>query len=191
MRVWRDQLVFRMSQCLFQDLEQLRGFCMREGAPSPFLTSSHTFCPAEPTNLAATASLAHNYQDRDDAKTWYSTLIFSVVHQIFLVLLSSRHMIELHFLGPYGWVGPCDQTWPMSMSKSDMWLFWARALNYLYSFFLAPLGLCCCAQAFTSCSERGLFFIAVHGLLIVVASLCCGAWALGAWASVVAACGLQ
>lgn len=98
-----------MSQRLFQDLEQLWGFCMRQGAPSPFLTSSHIFCPTEPTNLAATASLAHNYQDRDDAKTWYSTLIFSAVHQIFLVLLSSRHMTELHFLGPYGWVGPCDQ----------------------------------------------------------------------------------
>ena len=38
-------------------------------------------------------------------------------------------------------------------------------------FFLALLGLCCCMWAFSSCSERGLLFIAVHGLLIVVASL--------------------
>ena len=37
--------------------------------------------------------------------------------------------------------------------------------------FLAVLGLRCCAQAFSSCSERGLLFVAVHGLLIVLASL--------------------
>ena len=34
--------------------------------------------------------------------------------------------------------------------------------------------------AFSSCSEQGLLFVAVRGLLIVVASLCCGARALGA-----------
>ena len=37
--------------------------------------------------------------------------------------------------------------------------------------FLAALGLCCCARAFSSCSERGLLFIAVRELLIAVASL--------------------
>ena len=36
---------------------------------------------------------------------------------------------------------------------------------------MAALGLHCCAQAFSSCGERGLLFIAVHGLLISVASL--------------------
>ena len=53
------------------------------------------------------------------------------------------------------------------------------------------LGLHCCARAFSSCGERGLLFIAVHGLLIAVASLCCGAHALGTWASVVVARGLS
>ena len=37
--------------------------------------------------------------------------------------------------------------------------------------FLAALGLCCCMWAFSSCGEQGLLFIAVRGLLIVVASL--------------------
>ena len=37
--------------------------------------------------------------------------------------------------------------------------------------FLAVLGLCCCAQAFSSCRERGLLSIAVRGLLIAVVSL--------------------
>ena len=36
---------------------------------------------------------------------------------------------------------------------------------------MAVLGLCCCVQAFSSCSRWGLLFVAVHGLLIAVASL--------------------
>ena len=56
---------------------------------------------------------------------------------------------------------------------------------------MAALGLCCCAQAFSSCSKRGLLFDAVCGLLIAVASLCCRARALGAWASVAVASGLS
>ena len=42
---------------------------------------------------------------------------------------------------------------------------------YFIYLFLAALGLRCCAQAFFSCGERGLPFVAVHGLLIAVASL--------------------
>ena len=37
--------------------------------------------------------------------------------------------------------------------------------------FLAALGLRCYTQALSSCSERGLLFVAVRRLLIVVASL--------------------
>ena len=40
-----------------------------------------------------------------------------------------------------------------------------------YHLFLAALGLRCCAWAFSSCGERGLLFVGVRGLLIVVASL--------------------
>ena len=36
---------------------------------------------------------------------------------------------------------------------------------------MAVLGLHCCAQAFFSCGEWGLLFIAEHRLLIAVASL--------------------
>ena len=50
------------------------------------------------------------------------------------------------------------------------------SLNFIPFFFkiylfLAALGVCCCAQAFSSCGERGLLFVAVRGLLIAVASL--------------------
>ena len=37
--------------------------------------------------------------------------------------------------------------------------------------FLAALGLCCCARAFSSYGERGLLFVVVRGLLIAVVSL--------------------
>ena len=37
--------------------------------------------------------------------------------------------------------------------------------------FLAVLGLCCCTQAFSSGGKRGLLFVVVRGLLVVVASL--------------------
>ena len=62
--------------------------------------------------------------------------------------------------------------------------------NKFIYLFLAALGLHCCARAFSSCGEWGPLFVAVRGLLIAVASRC-GARALGAWASVVVACGLQ
>ena len=46
--------------------------------------------------------------------------------------------------------------------------------HFIYSFiylFLAVLGLRCRTRAFSSCSQRGLLFIVVLGLPIVVASL--------------------
>ena len=57
---------------------------------------------------------------------------------------------------------------------------------YLFSFWLR--WVCCRVLAFSSCGERGLLFVAVHGLLIVVACLCCGAQAVGTQASIAAAC---
>ena len=36
---------------------------------------------------------------------------------------------------------------------------------------MSELGLCCCMQAFSSCSEWGLLFVAVHGLLTAMTSL--------------------
>ena len=52
-------------------------------------------------------------------------------------------------------------------------------IKYMLSFFIylfiylfwAVLGLCCCAQVFSSCGEREPLFVAVRGLLIAVASL--------------------
>ena len=66
------------------------------------------------------------------------------------------------------------------------YIFFFRFYLFIY-LFLAALGLHCCARAFSSCGERGPLFIAVRGLLIAVACLCCKAQALGARASVVVA----
>ena len=43
--------------------------------------------------------------------------------------------------------------------------------NFFFFFFLAALGLHCCAWAFSSCGEQGLLFVVVCWLLIAVASL--------------------
>ena len=52
----------------------------------------------------------------------------------------------------------CEKTLPVSFFKK----------RYL---FLAELGLRCCTRAFSSCGEQGLLLVAMHRLLIAVASL--------------------
>ena len=44
-------------------------------------------------------------------------------------------------------------------------------LNKFTYLFLAALGLRCCMRELSSCRERGLLIVAVHGFLIAVASL--------------------
>ena len=52
-----------------------------------------------------------------------------------------------------------------------MFFFFLNKFIYFIYLFLAVLGLCCCAQAFSSCGEWGPLFAAVCRLLVVVASL--------------------
>ena len=58
-----------------------------------------------------------------------------------------------------------------------------------FFFFLIYLWLCWVfvARGLSLVAESRGYFVAVHWLLIAVASLCCRAWALGAQASVVVA----
>ena len=48
-----------------------------------------------------------------------------------------------------------------------------KFLSIFFPFFcfVAALGLRCCTRSFSSRGERGLLFVAVHKLLVVVASL--------------------
>ena len=52
----------------------------------------------------------------------------------------------------------------------EFFFFFNKFIYFIY-LFLAALGLCCCARAFSSCGKQGLLFIAVRGLLIAAASL--------------------
>ena len=55
---------------------------------------------------------------------------------------------------------------------------------------MAVLGLRCCTWAFSSCGERGVALRCAAQASHCGGFSCCGAQALGAWASVVVACGL-
>ena len=57
-------------------------------------------------------------------------------------------------------------TTPVFIAKNLDFVFLINVFIYL---FLAALDLCCFAQAFSSCREQGLLFVAVRGLLIAVA----------------------
>ena len=59
-----------------------------------------------------------------------------------------------------------------SQTRSGKALRPVLGCTYLLTYlFMAVLGLHCCARAFSSCGEWGLLLVAVHGLLIAVASL--------------------
>ena len=58
----------------------------------------------------------------------------------------------------------------MNIGVHAPFLPFLKKIYFIY-LFLAVLGLRCCAWAFSSCGEWGLLFVAVCGLLIVVASL--------------------
>ena len=51
------------------------------------------------------------------------------------------------------------------------YIFFLKKINLFIYLSLAALGLRCCTRALSSCGERGLLFVAVHGLLMAVASL--------------------
>ena len=56
------------------------------------------------------------------------------------------------------------------MDTDCLFFFFSKFIYFIYVF-LAALGLHCCVWASSSCSGRGLLFVAVRRLLIVVASL--------------------
>ena len=62
-------------------------------------------------------------------------------------------------------------SWPSLIINTSLFLGYFFFFSKFIYLFLAVLGLPCCARAFSSCSERGLLFVVVHGLLMAVASL--------------------
>ena len=93
------------------------------------------------------------------------TLTSGPFSAVFLVI---SHLIFIYFVRP-----------PLLPSQSTLLATYICFICFiLYLLFSAALGLRCCMRAFSSCREQGPLFVAVHGLLIVVASLW-GARALG------------
>ena len=92
----------------------------------------------------------------------------------------------------------CWNIYSSRIKQLDSFLAYFLFFFKLINLFLAALGLRCCTQAFSSCSERGQLFVAVCGLHIVVFSLVAehglqarGLQQLWLTGSVVVACGLQ
>ena len=71
---------------------------------------------------------------------------------------------------------PCTGRWSFNhwtareVPKIILFIYFYKFI-YLIYLFLAALGLRCCTRAFSSCSEWGLLFVTVCGLLTAVASL--------------------
>ena len=66
----------------------------------------------------------------------------------------------------YPYTRTCTKVYTQLFTSALFFLF----VCFIY-LFLAVLGLRCCVRALSSCSQRGLLFLAVHMLLIAVASL--------------------
>ena len=84
-------------------------------------------------------------------------------------LFSSILLLPLLTPKVYGFPTPTSSLTPADCPNGNLSSF--LFLNNCIYLFLALLGHCCCAGIFSSCSKWELFFVAAHGLLIVVASL--------------------
>ena len=76
----------------------------------------------------------------------------------FLVSFSKKKQIHVYFL-----ISPFFNY----IEGGIPYIFFFLFFFFFFTLFLAVLGLCCCTWAFSSCSERELFFVVVRGLLMV------------------------
>ena len=76
------------------------------------------------------------------------------------LLFKLLHYIRLQGLGYKDIRTDYHEVYGIECGKLGIFFF-----NYLLIYLLAALGLHCCAWAFSSCGEQGLFFVAVCGLL--------------------------
>ena len=74
-------------------------------------------------------------------------------------------------LEPHFWYSLAESPQAFNHLEPHYISFFLKKFILFIYLFLAVLGLRCCGRAFSNCSERRLLFIAVRGLLIVVASL--------------------
>ena len=99
----------------------------------------------------------HLYNFLDSTYKWYIIFVF-----LWLSMIFSR------------FIHVCCKNFILFLWLNNIPLYIYTTYFFFWKFiylFLAALGLHCWAWAFCSCSERGLLFVVVCGLLIVVASL--------------------
>ena len=76
--------------------------------------------------------------------------------------------------------------------KGEVFAVFFKKLFISFIIYLAELSLCCCVQAFSTCSEWGLLSVGLWGLLLAVSVFsCCRAQVLGFWALLVVEHGLS
>ena len=95
---------------------------------------------------------------------------------------------------PSGWAQSRSRVWlvhAVHMAFQPLLLSWPGSLPLFFILLLAALGLCCCARAFSSCSEQGLLSVCHAQTSHCSGFSRWGAQALGAWASVVVVQGLS
>ena len=72
--------------------------------------------------------------------------------------------------------GKASNILPLRMWTADGFTCYSFIKIFKIYLFIVALGLCCCAQAFSSSSDGGYSLVAVCGLLTVVASLVAERW---------------
>ena len=82
----------------------------------------------------------------------------------------NKNQVLHNFSITYGWVTKWVTMWEVLIPE-DLKCYLFLKINLFSYLFLAALGFRCCVRAFSRCGEQGLLFMAVRGLLIVVASL--------------------
>ena len=122
----------------------------------------------------------------------YSKVIVSHIYILFQILFHYKLLQDIEYSSLCYTVGSCC----LSILFYFIYLFFIKVIFfkiwpfiiYLY-LFMAMLGLCFCARAFSSCGKRGPLLIAVRGPLTIAASLAmehrlqtrrlsnCGTWA--------------
>ena len=86
---------------------------------------------------------------------------------VFFFLSLSNKSINLFYVG----FSKTQMVEERETRRGIILLFFLNKFIYFIYLFLAALGLRCLVWAFSSCRERGLLFVAVRGLLVLVASL--------------------
>ena len=127
------------------------------------LTRSIYFCPGE---IVLGKEQALGARESKSSRRGWQTTYFTIFQNSLRILpYSSLYVLKIM---------PQECFVPNNFFN----LFFKMYFTYL---FLAVLGLRCCMQAFSSCSEQGLLLVVVRRLLVAMASLVVdhGLWARG------------